>query len=258
MIKAVFFDIDGTLISFNTHKMPETTRKALEALRKNGVRTFIATGRAPKDTDFLKEYFDFDGTVSFNGQYCFDRHGVIYQKPFSSASGRNLLPYLAEHDIACAFETVECNVFNLVDDRVLHLLELVGMSHVQPVLADMDNLPAEIYQMTVYVTQEEEEGLMRLLPDCKALRWYPTFINVIAKDAGKPVGISAVASHYGFSQDEIMAFGDGGNDIDMLKCAGIGVAMGNASESVKNSADYVTASVDDDGIALALQHFELI
>ena len=57
--------------------------------------------------------------------------------------------------------------------------------------------------MTVYVTQEE--GLMRLLPDCKALRWYPTFINVIAKDAGKPVGISAVASHYGFSQDEIAA-----------------------------------------------------
>ena len=55
-----------------------------------------------------------------------------------------------------------------------------------------------------------------------------------------------------------MAFGDGGNDIDMLKHAGIGVAMGNAGENIKEIADYITTSVDDDGITNALKHFNVI
>ena len=62
----------------------------------------------------------------------------------------------------------------------------------------------------------------------------------------------------GLKREEIMAFGDGENDIDMLKFAGIGVAMGNASDEVKAAADYVTDSVDADGIAKALKHFGLI
>ena len=63
---------------------------------------------------------------------------------------------------------------------------------------------------------------------------------------------------HGLESSEIMAFGDGDNDIDMLKFAGIGVAMGNAGDAVKAAADYVTASVDDDGIEKALEHFGLI
>ena len=173
MIKAVFFDIDGTLISFKTHKMPVSTQRALNMLREKGIKLFVATGRAPNDTDFLKEYFDFDGIVSFNGQYCFDKSGVIYQSTFALKSVDAILPYLAEHNIACCFETVSGNQFNLIDSRVTELLELVGMSHVTPVLADMNNLPAEIFQLTVYVTPEEEKPLMKLLPECKALRWSP-------------------------------------------------------------------------------------
>lgn len=258
MIKAVFFDIDGTLISFKTHKMPVSTQRALNMLREKGIKLFVATGRAPNDTDFLKEYFDFDGIVSFNGQYCFDKSGVIYQSTFALKSVDAILPYLAEHNIACCFETVSGNRFNLIDSRVTELLELVGMSHVTPVLADMDNLPAEIFQLTVYVTPEEEKPLMKLLPECKALRWSPLLINVIRKDSGKPVGIAKVAERYGIKRDEIMVFGDGGNDIDMLKYAGIGVAMGNAGAEAKSAADYVTSDVDEDGIFKALEHFGLI
>ena len=258
MIKAVFFDIDGTLISFKTHRMPESTRRALKMLRAKGIKLFVATGRAPKDTDFLKEYFDFDGIVSFNGQYCFDKDGVIYQSPFPLKSVAAVLPYLAEHNIACCFETVAGNRFNLVDSRVSELLELVGMSHVKPVLADMDNLPKEIFQLTVYVTPEEEKPLMKLLPECKALRWSSLLINVIGKDAGKPVGIRKVAERYGIKREEIMVFGDGGNDVDMLKYAGVGVAMGNAGDEAKAAADYVTADVDDDGIFKALEHYRIL
>ena len=64
--------------------------------------------------------------------------------------------------------------------------------------------------------------------------------------------------HYGIDLADTMAFGDGGNDIPIIQKAGIGVAMGNALDAVKESADYVTASVDEDGIAHALEHFNLI
>ena len=83
MIQAVFFDIDGTLISFNTHKIPDSTQRALRRLRERGVRVFIASGRPPVQMGFLKQLTDFafDGYVVLNGQYCYDAGGTFYQLP---------------------------------------------------------------------------------------------------------------------------------------------------------------------------------
>ena len=70
--------------------------------------------------------------------------------------------------------------------------------------------------------------------------------------------VDKIIEYFGISLNETMAFGDGGNDISMLQHAGLGVAMGNAKEEVKQKADYVTTSVDEDGIANALKHFGII
>lgn len=83
-------------------------------------------------------------------------------------------------------------------------------------------------------------------------------MDVIPKGVDKAKGIAAVAGHFGFGIDECMAFGDGGNDIAMLKAVGTGIAMGNSSDEVKAAADYVTTSVDDDGIYNGLRHFGII
>ena len=96
------------------------------------------------------------------------------------------------------------------------------------------------------------------MPNSKAARWTTHFTDVIPKVGGKNTGIDAVIAHFGIKLEETMEFGDGGNDIDMLKHAGIGVAMGNAVENVKEIADYITTSVDDDGITNALKHFNVI
>lgn len=96
------------------------------------------------------------------------------------------------------------------------------------------------------------------MPNSKAARWTTHFTDVIPKDGGKNTGIDAIISHFGIKLEETMAFGDGGNDIDMLKHAGIGVAMENAGDNVKEIADYITTSVDDDGITHALKHFNVL
>ncbi|MBR0265510.1 MAG: HAD hydrolase family protein, partial [Prevotella sp.] len=84
------------------------------------------------------------------------------------------------------------------------------------------------------------------------------FTDITANGADKGKGILAIARHEGFDPSRTMAFGDGGNDTSMILQAGIGVAMGNAIEALKQQADYVTTSVDDDGIMGALRHFGLI
>ena len=82
--------------------------------------------------------------------------------------------------------------------------------------------------------------------------------DVIPAIGGKAAGIQYILQHFGISQNEIMAFGDGNNDIDMLRYANVGVAMGNAGSEVKRQADYVTADVDNDGIWRALKHYEVL
>ena len=97
-----------------------------------------------------------------------------------------------------------------------------------------------------------------MLDYCEITSWHDTGIDIVAKGSGKDVGIKHFIERYGIERDDTMAFGDGENDIRMLKYAGVGVALGNAKEEVKRIADYVTADIDDDGVEKALKHFGLI
>ena len=99
---------------------------------------------------------------------------------------------------------------------------------------------------------------MPRLSSCESSRWYPAFADVTAKGVDKGKGVKSVAKYCGFSISEVMAFGDGGNDISMLKYVGTGVAMGNAKDDVKAIADYITDSVQEDGIVSALKHFDIL
>ena len=119
-------------------------------------------------------------------------------------------------------------------------------------------LKEKVYQLNVFVSEEEEEDFMQLMPNSKTARWTSHFTDIIPKDGGKNKGIDAIINHFGIKLEETMAFGDGGNDIDMLKHAGIGIAMENARDDVKEIADFITTSVDDDGITNALRHYNVL
>ena len=120
-------------------------------------------------------------------------------------------------------------------------------------------LGQNIYQMTAFYTKEEELAAGdRFFPGLEVMRWHPDFVDVIAPGGGKDRGMDAILAHFGIDLSESMAFGDGENDLPMLRHAHIGVAMGNADELVRSQADYITDSVDEDGIVTALAHFGLI
>ena len=119
-------------------------------------------------------------------------------------------------------------------------------------------LKEKVYQLNVFVSEEEEGDFMHLMPNSKTARWTSHFTDIIPRNGGKNKGIDAIINHFGIKLEETMAFGAGGNDIDMLKHAGIGIAMENARDDVKEIADFITTSVDDDGITNALKHYNVL
>ncbi|MBR3068672.1 MAG: HAD-IIB family hydrolase, partial [Lachnospiraceae bacterium] len=116
----------------------------------------------------------------------------------------------------------------------------------------------KLYGATVFGESATIDRVEERLTASRATRWNRFAADIVLGEAGKANGIRKMLDHYGISRDEIMAFGDADNDLDMISFAGIGVVMGNGTERMKEIADYVTASVDEGGVVEALRHFGLI
>ena len=255
MIKAVFFDIDGTLVSFKTHKLPDSTVRALDLLREKGIKVFIATGRQLQSINNLGTQ-EFDGYVTLNGGYCLaGKDKVIYKHNIPSEDIEALIRYQEnEEAFPCALVEEDGIYQNYVDDSVRQLYDMLDFPH-PPLRPLRGNGGKEVYQLIAFFSPGHEERIMSVLPHCEATRWNPLFADVVPRGSSKAVGIDKIIEYYGISLHETMAFG---NDMAMLRHAGIGVAMGNAGDEVKEAADYVTDSVDDDGVMNALRHFDVI
>jgi Cof subfamily protein (haloacid dehalogenase superfamily) len=259
MVQAVFFDIDGTLVSFHTHTVPQSAIDAIAALKRRGVKVFIATGRALNQVNNLGG-LEFDGYITMNGAYCVNaRHEVIHKSVIPMEDIEALIRYHEEKErFAVAFMTAGEMTVNYVDGKVIALSGLVDLP-VPPVRNLREAARNEVLQMDIYIDREKEREIMRtVLVHCQASRWNPVFADVNLRGCSKRSGIDLVLEYYGIQPDETMSFGDGGNDIPMLRHTAIGVAMGNASDEVKRTADYVTDTVDDNGIWNALTHFGVI
>ena len=257
MIKAVFFDIDGTLVSFKTHRVPDSAKRAIAALRAKGVRVFIASGRQLLAINNLED-LQFDGYVTLNGGYCIVGEQVIYKHSMPSEDMVSLVQYMEEReDFPCIFVHENAFCINYTDERTDEVFRLLNFPQ-PPTLPLREAATGDIFQLVAFFTKEQEKAIMAVMPHCEATRWNPLFSDVIPKGSSKQVGVDKMLDYFGISLDESMAFGDGGNDVLMLKHVGIGVAMGNAEDEVKRAADYVTDSVDEDGIEKALRYFGVI
>lgn len=256
MIKAIFFDIDGTLVSFKTHQIPESTIKALKQLKQNGIKIFVATGRDKDGLDIINS-IDFDGYITLNGQYCFIGNNVIYENFISQKDLKSLMAYLQKKPFPCGFTEEHDKYYNYRDYRVDEIHEITHNDD-QPVkdCSDVDN--KQIYQCQCFISLQEEKELLKLMPDCISARWHPLFCDISPKGGTKQNGIDQFLKYYQINLEDTMAFGDGGNDIEMLKHVNLAIAMKNGNDEVKKIADYITDDVDNDGIFKALSHFKLI
>ena len=258
--QALFFDIDGTLVSFQTHEIPASTIFALTLAKANGHRVYIATGRPPIIITNLGAIEHLiDGYVTTNGALCFVGDQTVSCNAIPADAAR----LVAEDAIAKDYGLIaigerDIAVFDPQGDvdrifrQELAVKNLISMTPMEEVLQQ------RILQLTAFFDADYERELMTRIPSCISGRWHPEFTDITAREADKGQGVLTMAAHEGFNANDTIAFGDGGNDTSMIRTAHIGIAMGNAIEALKQEANYVTTSVDNDGILNALKHFGLI
>ena len=260
MIKALFLDIDGTLVSFNTHKVAQSTINGLNIAKERGIKIFISTGRPLSFINNLEDIEHLiDGYITTNGSYNFMGKSVISMHSIPKEEVLTLVDYLNKHEYpAILVGTDNTAVINHkpIVDRIV--IDTLNITNIDFSITAKTVLQQDILQITPFITQEQQDIIMPQIPHCASERWHPDFIDTVNKQASKGKALSDIVAYNDLLISETMAFGDGGNDISMLLKAGIGVAMGNANDNVKAIANYVTSSADDDGIYKALKHFEVI
>lgn len=248
--------MDSTLFSYKIHGIPASTLDALKRLKEQNILRIIATGRHMEELRELPlEQLDMDGFVIMNGQVCCDRNFVPFcSTPFSNSSLDTILRIFNEKKLPILLSSFDRLYLNVFTDAV------------RTVHADLDRpLPEvgqyqgeDIYQLVVYADKSKTAILEKEISDCKAMHWHPLGADIIPKEGGKMYGIQKMMEYFHCTRDEIVAFGDGPNDIDMLKFAGIGVAMGNADPLTQKYADFVTKDIDVGGILYALENFGIL
>ena len=252
-IGIIFFDIDHTSFQTEIFDSPESTKKAFVKLKKNGLKLGICTSRAYEELSTLpKEYLDaMDVTVCSTGaqiryEDAAERTEIPYQQAKDAASF-----FEAEH-IAYRYETMDSHAYLAVQEQKYRDIFL-DLYHMCPPYKQYEN--EHVDQFLFYNNDSSTADLVQKhFPDLSIVRQRAS-CELLAASISKSSGMRKAASRFGFSIEQTAAFGDGDNDADMLKEAGIGIAMGNATEACIEACDYLTERIENDGLYDACLHF---
>ena len=277
-VKAVFFDIDGTLVN-DRKSVLKSTKEAIKIVKEQGVLVGVATGRGPFFVKDLMDDLDLDFAVTYNGQYIFNKDRVLFASPIDKGSLRQIISYAKANQKEIAMGTRQAVVGSRIMSFGLSpLSQLVSrfvpkfltrtisnsfnrmVSKAVPQkeedLLDLINQP--IYQVLMLMTPEESNQAAIELDHLKFTRSNPFAADIINQGNSKLEGIRRVGKEYGFDLNQVMAFGDSDNDLEMLAGVGMSVAMGNGSSSVKEVAKHITTSNQEGGIHKALEYFGVL
>ena len=255
MKKAIFFDIDNTLYSHFTHSVPKSTMDALRTLKSKNKLLYIATSRSkaemvnvPKDVIALM-----DGIITLGGARI-DEHGqTIITHPIDSNDLHTLVQFIQEHGLTARYCGLDdcVNDLNQDDDEIKSRFQR---------LYDMVP-PVKPYQwqplihVLFYCNDDRLIGQIASRLNHSTFTILKTSYEVTGANVTKGHAIDEVMKYHGLRLNESVAFGDSNNDVEMLKMAGIGIAMGNADANIRRVADYTTTHIDQDGIYNACVHF---
>lgn len=268
--KAIFFDIDGTLVNFRGH-MPESARQALLQVQQNGHRIVLCSGRSRMQIyPFLLE-MGFDGIVAATGAYVECGGSVVYRH-FMTQEEIDAVTSVLDETGACYSAQTGAHVITneahwnrqIARFRTLADEEMVDQIWKSIRIEDHMEQDQDIEKFLYYESEVPVEVIReRLSSMCDVTE---SSFEAAANDSGeitsrginKAYGMQKYIEYAGIAREDTVAFGDGPNDFDMLEYAAVGVAMGNAVNALKERADRVTAGIDEDGIACGLRELGLI
>jgi len=267
--KLLVIDIDGTLLSRDGSISVEN-REALARVRQSGIGVSLSTGRAAQGSLSIINQLSLDGYhMFFDGALLSDpgRGEEIYVQPLDSAAVGQAVQFARQSDIYL-------ELYSTSHYFVEHETWATEIHHkffnLEPTVGDFGRLwERERLVKGGMVTSSPQEAakatsFQRQFNGSFHFSWakspaYPEvdFINIVASGVSKGKTLEILTSHLGISPGEVMAVGDGTNDLSLFGVAGLAIAMGNAPDEVKAVADGVTLDVDRGGLAAAIERFLL-
>lgn len=264
--KALFFDIDGTLLTAHPFQIPESTRQALKEAQAKGHKCFINTGRTfALVPDMLKE-LNFDGYVCGCGSQIYINNELLHSCTIPYELCEETVKMARECNVTGFFERPEKLFYDSgvpASKRLTGKLDSLRKQIPVEDLNELDKKTPETFSFAkflVFILPESDMKKFREFCD----RHFTCFEHTegawefTRKDCSKATGIRFVLEQLNLSLEDSYAFGDSNNDLPMLKYAGTSVAMGNCNPDILPYCTYKTTDIKDNGIYNALKHFELI
>ena len=256
-IKIIFFDIDDTLRNSKTGFIPSTIPTVFQQLREKGILTGIATGRGifgvvPEIQALNPDFF-----VTLNGAYIEDKKGnVIYSNKIARDKVEEYIAWTKEVGI-------DYGLVGSHEAKLSRRTEMISQA-IDPIYPDLDVDPdfyqkEDIYQMWTFEDQGDDLTLPENLSSTlRLVRWHEHSSDVVPISGSKAAGVAKVVDQLGLKPENVMVFGDGLNDLELFDYAGISVAMGVSHDKIKEKADYITKTLEEDGIFDALEGFGMV
>lgn len=256
MKKLIVFDWDDTLYDSSHQELPEYSRQVINDLkRKEDVIVGVATGRAA--FYFKKFNLNWDVYVSNNGQYVKVFDEVIYENKVDPQIRNEMLAWVKSKGgtlFGVNSALGICHTIAVSDKNITDHISFQRISNYGP---HQDNLPYEHILLLAYDPKYDQE-LINLYPDYIIHRYHGYMVDVIPKGNTKLESVLKAAEYLKIKHENVIAFGDSDNDLEMIEGVGIGIAMGNANENVKAKAKMITDPFNENGIRHALEKLEIL
>ncbi|MBM7651019.1 Cof-type HAD-IIB family hydrolase [Neobacillus cucumis] len=256
--KVVILDIDGTIVPHGK-TVSHATKNAIQMLKDKNLEVVIATGRAPYFSTTVIEETGVDSMIFFNGSYVYHEGKEIYQNAIDKSILKTIHQLSGDYQHPLTF--LSGTSFKATDLSHPFVVEAYSHDPWKPELAQPRYwMEQDIYQLFLHCNLEEEIHYKSKIPELDFRRWSSgaKTCDVNLTKSNKAVGITKLLERLGIAPDEAVAFGDGLNDIEMLSLVGMGVAMGAASDELKQAANMVTLSAEEDGVVYGLKQLGLI
>ena len=261
----VFLDIDGTLLDSGHQVMP-CTRDRLQDLHRRGVPIVLCSARPPRGVNLVAGQVGVQGTMAcYNGGLIFDENSTILQDVGINIDlAMDFRRFAAERFPEIVVSAYLYDVWLTEDPHHPAIVQEAEISGCTPLKGSLEKAAAAASRihkllcigdpMRIRALQKE---IRQHFPQLTALRSKSTYLEILPRESTKRSAAQVVLEHFGLKPEQAVAFGDSDVDMDMLQYCGFGVAMGNAPNQVKEAADYVTASNDQEGVYIALNSLRL-
>lgn len=257
----IFFDIDGTLVDNATQILPDSTVRAISALRQRGHIPIVNTGRPYSHIDPRVRALPCAGWICGCGMEIRLQDAWLLKKTMGQTLSRQVMAAVREYDMQVIYE-IEGGFLLDGKQSTLDRIELESRRLEKNgcfIRQSADCPEPDIMKFVTFdgPNSRHKEFIAAMEPYFTCIERGKTMVEYVLRGCSKAKGMELVLNRLGVKKADSMAFGDSTNDITMFRAAGKGICMGDGMDEAKDAADYVTDTVLGDGIEKALRHFGL-